>query len=71
MLGLKLETDPRWVNIVEKNRSGLFIKYFAFSAERFFFLARISILILFPTINAISAAEKKALSMSKINKLNR
>ena len=57
------------IKIVEKKRSGLWTKYFAFFADRLFFLARISILILFETMNAISEDEKNALSKSRINNI--
>jgi hypothetical protein len=56
------------IKIVEKNNSGFFIKYFAVRAEGFFCLARISILILLPTINAISAAAKNAVNIRNTNR---
>jgi len=56
--------------MVEKNKSGFFIKYLALIAARLFFLARISILILLETINAISDEEKKPLNNKSAMRTN-
>lgn len=59
------------MRIDEKNISGLFIKYLAFFADKLFFLARTSILILFDTMKAISEEAKKALSIKSTSKVIR